>query len=127
MSKAIPLPEFTILLSLPRQKYPSDSFQYADNSLGFREIVNRHFRGKASGAHGVYIVRVISTDEVIYIGKSGTLNQVGVFRGQNLKGRLTNRRGKISSSEWFENLLRKYGPLEIEYREIVARRIKEMM
>ena len=65
--------------------------------------------------YGAYVVRTRKNGEILYIGKGGTLLQEGDFKEQDLIGRLTKRRGKISANEWFSELCRKIGPIEIEY------------
>lgn len=92
------------------------SFVYASSSETFSSVCNNHFRHiKRIDKHGVYIIRQKSTNQVLYIGKGGTINDQGVFKRQDIPGRLTNRKGKISSNEWFKTLLSEKGVLVIEY------------
>lgn len=92
------------------------SFVYASSSETFSSVCNNHFRHiKKIDKHGVYIIRQKSTNQVLYIGKGGTINDQGVFKRQDIPGRLTNRKGKISSNEWFKTLLSEKGVLVIEY------------
>lgn len=42
-----------------------------------------------------------SFDNIIYIGKAGTVEQKGIFKGQALIGRLTNSRNNQSSRPYF--------------------------
>ena len=89
---------------------------YENSSKKFTEIVKSHFENiKQKGKYGVYIVRQKETNEVLYIGKAGTINQNGEFKNQDLIGRLTNVRGEISANEWFKNLYKEKGPLIVEY------------
>lgn len=92
------------------------SFVYASSSETFSSTCNNHFRHiKRIDKHGVYIIRQKSTNQVLYIGKGGTINDQGVFKRQDIPGRLTNRKGKISSNEWLKTLLSEKGVLVIEY------------
>jgi hypothetical protein len=92
------------------------SFVYASSSETFSSICNNHFRHiKRIDKHGVYIIRQKSTNQVLYIGKGGTINDQGVFEKQDIPGRLTNSKGRISSNEWFKTLLSEKGVLVIEY------------
>jgi len=78
--------------------------------------VKSHFENIKQKGKYVYIVRQKETNEVLYIGKAGTINQNGEFKNQDLIGRLTNVRGeKISANEWFKNLYKEKGPLIVEY------------
>ena len=54
--------------------------------------------------YGAYIVSGPS-DQVLYIGRSGTMLKDGGFQAQALRGRLTNRQGKLSRQEFFEKML----------------------
>jgi hypothetical protein len=92
------------------------SFVYASSSDTFSSICNCHFRQiKRIDKHGVYIIRQKSTNQVLYIGKGGTINNQGVFERQDIPGRLRNIKSKISSNEWFKKLLLEKGVLIIEY------------
>lgn len=92
------------------------SFPFASPSETFRSICNNHFRHiKRMDEHGVYIIRQKSTNQILYVGKGGAINNQGTFKRQDIPGRLTNRKGKISSNEWFKTLLSKKGVLVIEY------------
>jgi len=56
---------------------------------------------------GVYIVysRPDCKGDVIYIGKSGTVNQDGACGNQGLAGRLKNTHGKEPREKWFRGLM----------------------
>ena len=89
---------------------------YENSSKKFTEIVKSHFKNiKQKGKYGVYIVRQKGTNEVLYIGKAGTINQKGEFKKQDLIGRLTNIKRDFPSNIWFGNLFKAKGPLIVEY------------
>jgi hypothetical protein len=76
----------------------SGSFSYADPNVPFRKSVHAHFvPGQPPVRYGVYVVRVVSSGTVIYIGKGGTVTSQGNFKDQDIPGRLTAERGKLSS------------------------------
>lgn len=105
-------------LSDLKKKYEHGSFEYNDPSTNFRTIVTSHFRGisRKKKRYGIYIVRQKNTPEVLYIGKSGTIDSQGQFKGQDIPGRLKNvKGGNISADKWFRDLLQEKGPLVIEY------------
>lgn len=82
----------------------------------FTEVANKHFEGVLGAKkYGVYIVRCRKSNQVIYIGKGGTIRQDGNFRGQDICGRLTNTRGKNNANDTFLEYYKNYGPLRIEY------------
>lgn len=81
----------------------------------FRHVVAakpKQFPGKL---YGVYIVWGKTSNHVLYIGKSGTLDQRGEFQGQDVFGRLGNVKGNdVKADRWFAELSREQGPLHIE-------------
>jgi hypothetical protein len=94
----------------------SGSFIYSEPSASASKIVRSHFRNiRQQEKHGVYVVRQQASREVLYIGKSGTIEQNGSFKGQDIPGRLTNLKGNITANQWFKTLVREKGPLTIEY------------
>lgn len=93
-----------------KKGHEHNSFSYDGPPESIRTVVNQHFHQiQWQGKYGVYIVRRQATGEVLYIGKTGTIQQEGGFKGQDIPGRLTNRQGKISREEWFRDLVGKYG------------------
>jgi len=91
-------------------------FKYDTNSVLFSTVAREHFRTvRQKERYGIYAIRRQKDDEVIYIGKSGTITNSGRFKGQNILGRLTNIRGKTPSNIWFYELFDEQGPLLIEY------------
>ena len=54
-------------------------------------------------AKGVYIVRANDQDgEVLYVGKSGTMNQDGTFADQGLRGRIPNKQDGSKRQAFWE-------------------------
>jgi hypothetical protein len=53
---------------------------------------------------GVYYILRLSKNKVdlVYIGKSGTITQLGKFKDQLLKGRINNKQEGISRQEYFD-------------------------
>lgn len=50
-----------------------------------------------------YILRLTKGKvELVYIGKSGTINQNGIFKSQLLKGRINNKSDGMKRQEFFE-------------------------
>ena len=54
---------------------------------------------------GVYVIYKLSGGkiELVYIGKSGTINQNGTFKEQKLRKRLNNKQDGVKRQEYFEN------------------------
>ena len=64
----------------------------------------------------MYIVKSVDKDDVIYIGKAGTVDKSKKLTNQNILGRLINTRSKnFTSNTWFSKLFEKYGPFVVEY------------
>ena len=93
------------------------SYEYSNPSDSFRSCTTLHFRGvRRQERYGVYVVRQRDNQEVLYIGKSGTIDSQGRFKGQDIPERLKNvKGGDVSADKWFRDLLREKGPLVIEY------------
>lgn len=50
-----------------------------------------------------YIIRLAKSKvDLVYIGKSGTINQSGLFKDQLLKGSINNKSNGIKRQEYFE-------------------------
>jgi len=97
------------------------SFNYSNPSTSARKIITAHFKGmQRQDKHGVYVIRQESTSEVLYVGKSGTVDQRGRFKDQNIPDRLKNVKGRVSSNAWFSSLVEEKGPLIIEYVFLAA-------
>ena len=54
--------------------------------------------------YGAYLISG-PPKRVLYIGRSGSMRKGGSFQSQTLRGRLTNRQGKLSRQQFFENIL----------------------
>ena len=63
---------------------------------------------------GVYII-YNSKNEIVYIGKAGTVNQDGTFKKQGLRKRLTNQHHGIRREDYF---ISKIADEEIDYIDI---------
>lgn len=91
-------------------------FEYAETSKSFRSVVSAHFKTVAQKPrYGVYVIRVKSISQVVYIGKGGTVTNASKFKDQDVPGRLKAHRGRVSSDKWFKMLCDWKGPLTIEY------------
>lgn len=93
-----------------------DYFDY-NGEKSFRKAVKAHFAG-ARGArkYGVYIVRYQESNEVIYVGKGGTIEQDGNFGKQDMPERLINtRNGNKTANATFLEYYNNGGPLRIQY------------
>jgi hypothetical protein len=104
-------------IDLLKKTYEHGSYEYKNPSDSFKACTNSHFNGvKRKERYGVYVVRHRDTQEVLYIGKGGTIDFQGKFKRQNILKRLRNvKEGNISADIWFRNLLQEKGPLIIEY------------
>jgi hypothetical protein len=112
---------FEQVLDRWKGKFTLKSFIYADSATSFKGEVRRHFGKTSAKVYGVYIVRERETRSVLYIGKGGTVNGNGHFKGQDVPRRLRNTRGKngdgkdVQADQWFRELCRDRGPLLVEY------------
>ncbi len=104
-------------IGLLKKTYEHDFYEYENPSDSFKACTNSHFNKiKQKERYGVYIVRHRDTQEVLYVGKGGTIDSQGKFKRQNILKRLRNvKEGNISADKWFRNLLQEKGPLIIEY------------
>ncbi len=90
-------------------------FDYDGEGL-FTVAAKKHFKTiQREKTFGVYIVRCRKNQEVIYIGRGGTIKQNGEFKQQDIRGRLTNTRGRRSADDTFCEYVKKYGALRIEF------------
>lgn len=101
------------LLRLLRARHEHRSFEYTDTAGSFRKAVREHFSGRS--LYGVYVVYRQTPDDILYVGKAGTLDGSGRFKDQDLPGRLANVRGKVPAEEWFRDLVNQHGPIKIKY------------
>ena len=104
------------LFSRWKSEFRHGSFAYEDSNANFRELVAQHFGDAAGKAYGVYLIRQSDCGAMLYIGKGGTVRGDGVFKGQDVPGRLRNVRGDdVGADHWFRELLLEMGPLIVEY------------
>ncbi len=108
--------EFENLWQNLKYQYTNGLFDYSVEDESFRQVVKGHFtQAKLTNSHGIYIVRRCNDEEILYIGKSGTVNRQGRFGKQDLPRRLTNRRGNIFAEEWFYRMTQAEGRIRVEY------------
>ena len=99
-----------------KNTYFHGRYEYHDPSDSFRICTLSHFDSISfPEKYGVYIIRNKGTNEIVYIGKSGTITREGKYKGQNMVGRLTNTRGDTPSNRWFSNLCIEIGSIIVEY------------
>lgn len=93
------------------------TFRFNGVASDWHACVQQHFRSVnvKRPAYGVYVVKSASTQEIVYIGKSGTVRQNGTFGEQDLPGRLTANEGHAPRKLEFERRVKQYGELAIEY------------
>jgi len=90
------------------------SFEYTGGDNNWNRLVNSVVTKKQKG---VYCMKV--GDEIVYIGKGGSVYQDGSWGGQGLQRRLINRRGKdadgnsMSTKVWINNWLSDMGKTEL--------------
>lgn len=104
------------MLDSLKKDFASGSFIYADHAMKFGRAVRSHFGNVDKRVYGVHIVRQRNTEEVLYIGKGGTVDGQGQFKGQDVPGRLGNvKESRIRATEWFRQFLQERGTLVVEY------------
>jgi hypothetical protein len=92
-------------------------FTFNGVAADWNQAVHAHFKPKKhSGPHyGVYVFRQKSTAEVIYIGKSGTMQQDGTLKPQDFEKRLVNNEDGKPRNSRMGARVSQYGDLLIEY------------
>ena len=92
-------------------------YEYSNPSDSFKTCTALYFRGvKRQERYGIYVVRRGDTGEILYIGKSGTIDSQGQFKGQDIPQRLKNVKERdVSADKWFQELVQEKGQLVIEY------------
>lgn len=91
-------------------KYRSGSFCFKmDDTL--RKVSNNTPRNE----QGVYIIykESISFNNIIYIGKTGTISQVGIYGKQGLYGRINNKQDKVARQSFFTEYMKLNGIQQI--------------
>lgn len=87
----------------------------SNDAISFSICVSRHFRSVDGTKRGVYLI-LKNKDELIYIGKAGTLRQDGTYSQQDLSGRLrAPRESNQTANTWFGGLSKTHGRLHIKY------------
>ena len=101
-----------------KKEFEHSSYEYSNPTESFKSCTKQHFNAiKQHERYGVYIVRQRDTKEILYIGKSGTIDSNGAFKGQDIPKRLINVKEKenIDADVWFGNLAKQKGAIIIEY------------
>src|SRR5215471_20539894 len=115
------LGEFERLWAELKSTRSSGSFDYTDPNASFCKTVDDHFRRVAMRPrYGVYVVRRTVDDEVVYIGKGGTIKTDGSFKNQDVPGRLKAMRGDTPSDRWFASACTDCRALRVEYLFLTA-------
>ena len=70
----------------------------------YRNIINNNVKS----IYGVYVIFNPINDEIVYIGKGGTIKNDGTFGIQSLNGRLLATRGNTTSHKYFTSKMNKY-------------------
>ena len=104
-----------------RQSGAGGEFEFHDPGTRFSTAVSKHFKSsERTSRHGVYVVRG-RTNQVVYIGKAGTVRNDGSFKNQDLPGRFKATRGTEPGDQWFARVLTGAGPLRVEYVFLTSR------
>ncbi len=117
LGKVVTITSFEDEIASLRETMTYGSYEYSNVSEKFTHCTTLFFkRARGKKRYGIYIVRQRDTKEVLYVGKSGTIDYRGHFKGQDIPGRLKNvKEGDVSANKWFKRLLQEKGPLTIEY------------
>lgn len=91
---------FMDIMEKYRKQFPYGSFAFSLEQ-NIREVVRT---AEVPEKYGVYII-FDPHGQVLYIGRSGTMNNDGTFRQQTLRRRLVNKQGGRPRQTFFENLL----------------------
>jgi len=105
-------------LSKLKEKHEDGFFEYNGPPTIFTTKVTEHFRDMSwkKERYGIYIVRQKNTQEILYIGKGGTIDSEGRFKGQDIPGRLKNvKDSNRRANDWFCDLFKEKGALRVEY------------
>ena len=95
----------------------TSSFSYDDPHTPFSQVVDDHFRTTSQAElHGVYLIRKKHPSrEVLRVGKAGSVTRGGLYKAQDIPGRLKNVKGDVPANQYFSQLLLEEGPLLIQY------------
>jgi hypothetical protein len=88
-------------------KYSKGSFGFHSNDKLSQILIKNSVPNKP-GAYIIYAKTETEGKEIIYIGKSGTMNTKGEFSDQMLLGRLKAKQDKISREKYYKNLIKEY-------------------
>ena len=108
-------------LTLLKKDFKHDNYEYRDPSTSFSDGIDSHFKDRYPNIrkekkYGVYLVRQRDSKEVLYVGKGGTVDSQGHFKGQDILRRLKNVKTRdVYADDWFRSLLQEKGHLVIEY------------
>lgn len=72
---------------------------------------------------GVYLIMSVNEsggEEIIYIGKSGTLNNNGSFKPQGISVRLTKKQEGIYRQEFFRQVIKENGYKKLKFNWVVT-------
>jgi hypothetical protein len=106
---------FEQILADLKAKYEHGVFEYSGRTVKFRKIVAAHLSSRET-KYGIYVIRKGCSNEVIYVGKAGTIRSEGQFKGQGIRGRLRNVRERdVPANAWFGRQVDCHGSLRIEY------------
>lgn len=76
------------------------------NANSGRQYYNELIDNNIQMSYGIYAICDSDSQQVLYIGKAGTIQNNGTFKNQNLNGRLKAPRGKYNSSYlYFQNVM----------------------
>ena len=95
---------------LKRLTKDSGECQFPDNGKALTKIIE-----KIPNTPGVYII-YNSNEEIVYIGKAGTVNQDGTFKKQGLRKRLTNQHDGMRREDYFLSKIKKDGIAHIKIK-----------
>ena len=106
--------EFDDLILEYDKKFDHGEFKLKPGE-SINDVVNREH---VPDALGVYLIYSKRDDllKLIYIGKSGTLNQDGTFKKQRLKKRLTMKQDGIYRKYFFQNVIDDYNFDELIFK-----------
>ena len=104
-------PPFAQILSELEAVGTTTSFDYDDPTRPFTKHVRREVPPGDAG--GIYILTATDRNEVIYIGKAGTVRTDGTRKRQSIRERLTAPRGGSSSDTWFADAANAIGPFRV--------------
>ena len=77
---------------------------FLNKNESINKVVTKY---KVPNSYGVYVIYSVlnNIEEIIYIGKSGTMNNDGSFKKQGIKQRLTKKQDGIARREFFQNII----------------------